>query len=160
MGGGVSRVSDNEYICVHHVTWSPNKLWRSNSYGWTAGYWVGFFILIFSTVFRIRFGLSSTDSEHAFYHYAKTGPDPNPGSGSSLCHHIGHKNLHFFIPVSRIQSVPQGRHLFRVLAKINVKCFFASVLALFANTYLPNQCESTVSGLSYLLCAFSDNYSS
>ena len=89
----------------------------------------------------------------------RTGPDTNPGSGSSLCHHTGHKNLHFFIPVSRIQSVPQGRHLFRVLAKINVKCFFASVLALFANTYLPNQC-GCVSGLSNLLCAFCDNYSS
>jgi hypothetical protein len=21
----------NEYSCAHHVTWSPNKLWRSNS---------------------------------------------------------------------------------------------------------------------------------
>jgi hypothetical protein len=24
-------VSANEYSCAHHVTWSPNKLWRSNS---------------------------------------------------------------------------------------------------------------------------------
>ncbi len=23
--------SANEYGCAHHVTWSPNKLWRSNS---------------------------------------------------------------------------------------------------------------------------------
>ncbi len=24
-------VSANEYSCTHHVTWSPNKLWRSTS---------------------------------------------------------------------------------------------------------------------------------
>ncbi len=24
-------VQANEYSCVHHVTWSPNRLWRSNS---------------------------------------------------------------------------------------------------------------------------------
>ncbi len=30
-GGGVCRVSANENSCAHHVTWSPNKLWRSNS---------------------------------------------------------------------------------------------------------------------------------
>jgi hypothetical protein len=24
-------VSANEYSCAHHVTWSPNKLWRSTS---------------------------------------------------------------------------------------------------------------------------------
>ncbi len=30
-GGGSCGVSANEYSCVHHVTWSPNKLWRSNS---------------------------------------------------------------------------------------------------------------------------------
>ncbi len=29
--GGSSGVSANEYSCAHHVTWSPNKLWRSNS---------------------------------------------------------------------------------------------------------------------------------
>jgi hypothetical protein len=29
-GGGVAGgVSANEYSCVHHVTWSPNKFWRS-----------------------------------------------------------------------------------------------------------------------------------
>ncbi len=30
-GMGSCGVSANEYSCVHHVTWSPNKLWRSNS---------------------------------------------------------------------------------------------------------------------------------
>jgi hypothetical protein len=30
-GGGSCGISANEYSCVHHVTWSPNKLWRSNS---------------------------------------------------------------------------------------------------------------------------------
>jgi hypothetical protein len=30
-GGGGCRVSANEYNCAHHVTWSPNKLWRSIS---------------------------------------------------------------------------------------------------------------------------------
>ncbi len=29
--GGSCRVSANEYSCAHHVTWSPNKLWRSTS---------------------------------------------------------------------------------------------------------------------------------
>ncbi len=29
--GGSCGVSDNEYSCTHHVTWSPNKLWRSTS---------------------------------------------------------------------------------------------------------------------------------
>jgi hypothetical protein len=29
-GGGSCGVSANEYTCAHHVTWSPNKLWRSN----------------------------------------------------------------------------------------------------------------------------------
>ncbi len=28
---GVCGVSANEYSCSHHVIWSPNKLWRSNS---------------------------------------------------------------------------------------------------------------------------------
>ncbi len=28
-GGGSWGVSANEYSCAHHVTWSPNKLWRS-----------------------------------------------------------------------------------------------------------------------------------
>jgi hypothetical protein len=27
--GGGCGVSANEYSCAHHVTWSPNKLWRS-----------------------------------------------------------------------------------------------------------------------------------
>jgi hypothetical protein len=27
--GGRCGVSANEYSCAHHVTWSPNKLWRS-----------------------------------------------------------------------------------------------------------------------------------
>jgi hypothetical protein len=27
-GMGGSGVSANEYSCAHHVTWSPNKLWR------------------------------------------------------------------------------------------------------------------------------------
>ncbi len=27
--GGIFEVSANEYSCAHHVTWSPNKLWRS-----------------------------------------------------------------------------------------------------------------------------------
>jgi hypothetical protein len=31
MGGGGCGVSVNEYSCSHHVTGSPNKLWRSNS---------------------------------------------------------------------------------------------------------------------------------
>ncbi len=30
-GGGRCGVSSNESSCVHHVTWSPNKLWRSFS---------------------------------------------------------------------------------------------------------------------------------
>jgi hypothetical protein len=30
MRGGCG-VSANEYSCAHHVTWSPNKLWRSTS---------------------------------------------------------------------------------------------------------------------------------
>ncbi len=30
-GGGSFGVSANEYSCAHHVTWSPNKLWRSTS---------------------------------------------------------------------------------------------------------------------------------
>ncbi len=25
------RVSTNQYSCAHHVTWSPNKLWRSTT---------------------------------------------------------------------------------------------------------------------------------
>ncbi len=29
--GRVCEVSANEKCCAHHVTWSPNKLWRSNS---------------------------------------------------------------------------------------------------------------------------------
>ncbi len=29
-GGGYCGASANEYICANHVTWSPNKLWRSN----------------------------------------------------------------------------------------------------------------------------------
>jgi hypothetical protein len=29
--GGSCGVSANEYSCVHHVTWSPNKLLRSTS---------------------------------------------------------------------------------------------------------------------------------
>jgi hypothetical protein len=29
---GCCGVSANDYSCAHHVTWSPNKLWRSNSY--------------------------------------------------------------------------------------------------------------------------------
>ncbi len=29
--GGVAGVSANEYSCAYHMTWSPNKLWRSNS---------------------------------------------------------------------------------------------------------------------------------
>jgi hypothetical protein len=29
--GGSCGVSANEYSCAHHVTWSPNKLWRSTS---------------------------------------------------------------------------------------------------------------------------------
>jgi hypothetical protein len=28
---GDCGVSANEYSCSHHVTWSPNKLWRTNS---------------------------------------------------------------------------------------------------------------------------------
>jgi hypothetical protein len=32
MGGGGCRVSVNEYSCAHHVTWNPNKLWRSTSF--------------------------------------------------------------------------------------------------------------------------------
>jgi hypothetical protein len=30
-GEGVAGVSANENSCAHHLTWSPNKLWRSNS---------------------------------------------------------------------------------------------------------------------------------
>ncbi len=30
-GGGGLRILSNEYSCTHHVTWSPNKLGRSNS---------------------------------------------------------------------------------------------------------------------------------
>jgi hypothetical protein len=30
-GEGGCGVSANENSCAHHVTWSPNKLWRSNS---------------------------------------------------------------------------------------------------------------------------------
>ncbi len=29
--GGSCGVSANEYSCAHHVTWGPNKLWRSTS---------------------------------------------------------------------------------------------------------------------------------
>jgi hypothetical protein len=29
--GGSCGVSANEHSCAHHVTWSPNKLWRSTS---------------------------------------------------------------------------------------------------------------------------------
>jgi hypothetical protein len=29
--GGGCRVSAKRNCCAHHVTWSPNKLWRSNS---------------------------------------------------------------------------------------------------------------------------------
>ncbi len=29
-GGGGCGVSANEYSCAHHVTWSPNKIWRSS----------------------------------------------------------------------------------------------------------------------------------
>jgi hypothetical protein len=28
-GGGCGAANENS--CAHHVTWSPNKLWRSNS---------------------------------------------------------------------------------------------------------------------------------
>jgi hypothetical protein len=28
---GLRSLSQNEYNCAHHVKWSPNKLWRSNS---------------------------------------------------------------------------------------------------------------------------------
>ncbi len=28
---GCCWISANKYSCVHHMTWSPNKLWRSNS---------------------------------------------------------------------------------------------------------------------------------
>ncbi len=31
-GGGGCGVSANENSCANHETWSPNKLWRSNSY--------------------------------------------------------------------------------------------------------------------------------
>ncbi len=31
MGVVNCRASANEKSCAHHVTWSPNKLWRSNS---------------------------------------------------------------------------------------------------------------------------------
>ncbi len=30
-GGGSCGASANENSCTHHLTWSPNKLWRSNS---------------------------------------------------------------------------------------------------------------------------------
>ncbi len=30
-GGGRGGLSQWVYSCVHHVTWIPNKLWRSNS---------------------------------------------------------------------------------------------------------------------------------
>ncbi len=30
--GGCCGVSANKYSCAHHVTWSPNKLWRSTSH--------------------------------------------------------------------------------------------------------------------------------
>ncbi len=30
-GGGVAGSRDSSQPCVHHVTWSPNKLWRSTS---------------------------------------------------------------------------------------------------------------------------------
>jgi hypothetical protein len=30
-GGGSCGVSADGYSCAHHVTWSPNKLWRSTS---------------------------------------------------------------------------------------------------------------------------------
>ncbi len=33
-GGGGWGVSANENSCAQHVTWSPNKLWRSNSTLW------------------------------------------------------------------------------------------------------------------------------
>jgi hypothetical protein len=38
-GGGCCGVSANENSCAHHVTWSPNKLCRSNSIFnlWTKG---------------------------------------------------------------------------------------------------------------------------
>jgi hypothetical protein len=29
--GGSCGILANEYSCVHHVTWSPNKLWRTTS---------------------------------------------------------------------------------------------------------------------------------
>ncbi len=29
--GGSCGVTANEYSCAYHVTWSPNKLWRSTS---------------------------------------------------------------------------------------------------------------------------------
>jgi hypothetical protein len=29
-GGELRGLSANEYGCAHHVTWSPNKLWRSS----------------------------------------------------------------------------------------------------------------------------------
>jgi hypothetical protein len=31
MGVGGCRDSANKYSCAHHVTWSPNKIWRSTS---------------------------------------------------------------------------------------------------------------------------------
>ncbi len=42
-GDGGCGVSANEYSCVHHVTWSPNKLWRSTS---IFTYWIK--LLLFS----------------------------------------------------------------------------------------------------------------
>jgi hypothetical protein len=40
-------VSANEYSCVHHVTWSPNKLWISTSLFniWWVTKWINLFLM-------------------------------------------------------------------------------------------------------------------
>ncbi len=37
---GSHPVSSSEYSCAHHVTWSPNKLWRSTSKFNLGGPWM------------------------------------------------------------------------------------------------------------------------
>jgi hypothetical protein len=63
--GGSCGVSANEYSCAHHVTWSPNKPWRSTSI---------FNLYAYSISHRLFQGLFSAvwpDDEYMYISYRK-----------------------------------------------------------------------------------------
>jgi hypothetical protein len=57
--GGSFGVSANEHSCAHHVTWSPNKLWRSASI---------FNLCFHPCQFVTPFSLLSLSSRLQYYH--------------------------------------------------------------------------------------------